>query len=175
MSSSAEPARAPTETTDLRILQPHKIRFWRHGVRLRMTLEDDCSYLDVTMIPAFPLSDPRRYLSVCDSEHKEIGMIADIRELDHHSRHLVEQDLERRYIVPVIRRIVAVKERFGTVDWAVETDRGMRRFTTRNLRENTIQPTPNRYLISDVDGNRYDVRDLAQLDGASQAWLIRHL
>jgi hypothetical protein len=175
MTSNAEPARAPTETTDLRILEPHRIHFSRQGVQLRMTLADDCSYIDVTIISAFPLSDPRRYLSVCSTDSREIGMIADIRELDDQSRRLVEQDLERRYIVPVIRRVVAVKERFGTVDWTVETDRGVRRFTTRNLRENIIQPSPNRYLISDVDGNRYDVRDLAALDGASQAWLIRHM
>jgi hypothetical protein len=168
-------APAPIETADLRFLEPHRLRFHAHGARLRMTIADDCSYLEVTVIPAFPLSEPRRYVSVRSADSKEIGIIADARDLDRESRRLVEQDLERRYIVPVIMRVVAIKERFGTIDWTVETDRGPRRFTTRNLRENVVQPTPSRYLITDVDGSRYDVRDLAALDNTSQALLLRHI
>jgi hypothetical protein len=170
-----ERACAPIETADLRFLEPQRLSFQRHGARLRLTIAGDCSYLDVTVLPAFPLSDPWRYVSVRYGDNKEVGIIADARALDDASRRLVEHDLERRYIVPVIRRVLAVKERFGTVDWTVDTDRGVRRFTTRNLRENLVQPAPNRYLITDVDGSRYDVRDLAALDGASQAWLLRHV
>jgi hypothetical protein len=175
MTVHAEPARAPLETTDLRFLEPRELRFSRHGARLRLTLGSDCSYLDITLLPTFPLSDPRRYVSVWAAESKEIGIIAHTRELDEESRRLVAEELERRYLVPVIQRVLALKERFGTVEWTVETDRGTRRFTTRNLRENVVQPAPNRYLITDVDGNRYDVRDLAELDRASQTWLLRYI
>ena len=140
-----------------------------------MTLEDDCSYIGVAVLRVFPLSDPQRYVSVRDAANKEIGLIADIRELDAEGRRLVAAELERRYLVPVVRRVLAIVERFGTVDWTVETDRGLRSFTTRNMRESVVQPAPNRYLIADVDGNRYDVRDLTALDAASQAWLVRHM
>jgi hypothetical protein len=75
----------------------------------------------------------------------------------------------------VIQRILRVKERFGTVDWEVETDRGFRTFSMRSIRENVHQPSPGRYLLSDVEGNRYDVPDLSALDAASQASLIRYL
>ena len=166
---------APAETADLRILDPRQLRFTRRGGRLCLTLEGDCSYIGVAVVRAFPLSDPQRYASVRDAESKEIGLIADIRQLDADSMRLVTEELERRYLVPTVRRVLAVVERFGTVDWTVETDRGIRSFTTRNLRENIVQPAPNRYLITDVDGNRYDVRDLAALDGASQAWLVRYI
>lgn len=175
MTTPAGPARAPIETTDLRFLEPGELRFSRHGARLRLTLGSDCSYLDITLLPAFPLSDPRHYVSVRYGENKEVGIIADMRELDEESRRLVAEELERRYLVPVIRRVLGLKERFGTVEWTVECDRGVRRFTTRNLRENVVMPAPGRYLITDVDGNRYDVRDLAALDSASQAWLLRYI
>ena len=79
------------------------------------------------------------------------------------------------WVEPLARLGYAVKERFGTVDWRVETDRGVRAFTTRNLRENLGQPSPNRYLLTDVDGNRYDVHDLTVLDSASQAFLRRYI
>jgi hypothetical protein len=172
---TADQPNAPVETTDLRILDPRRLCFSCQGARLHVTLEGDCSYIGVVVVRAFPLSDPQRYVSVRDAASNEIGLIADIRELDADSRRLVATELERRYIVPVVRRVLAVKERFGTVDWTIETDRGIRSFTTRNLRESVVQPSPNRYIITDVDGTRYDVRDLAALDGASQAWLVRYI
>jgi hypothetical protein len=78
-------------------------------------------------------------------------------------------------MVAVIRRIRRIKERFGTLDWEVDTDRGAWSFTTRNLRENTSKPSPGRYIISDVDGNRYDLPNLADLDAASQTMIMRFL
>ena len=156
MTTTAEQARAPIETTDLRLLEPGRLRFQAHGARLRMTIADDCSYLDVTVIPAFPLSNPQRYLSIWSAK-REIGIIADVRALDAESRRLVEQDLQRRYIVPVIRRIVAIKERFGTIDWTVETDRGRRRFTTRNLRERLAKETKSNVALRVEDTEQPNV------------------
>jgi hypothetical protein len=167
-------ATAPVDTSDLRYLDPNALRFFRHGATLRLTVEDDRSVLKAAVARAFPLSHPERYLSVRDGDNKEVGLIIDAAELDEKSRRLVAEELERRYVVPVIRRVVAVKERFGTIDWDVETDRGLCRFTTRNTRENVAQPSPGRYLLTDVEGNRYDVRDLTALDAASQEWLMRH-
>jgi hypothetical protein len=140
-----------------------------------LTVADERSYLKVAVFRAFPLSHPERYLSVRDGANKEIGLIVSAEELDAESRRLVAEELERRYLVPIVRRVVSVRERFGTVDWEVETDRGVCRFTTRNMRENVEQPSPGRFLVTDVDGNRYDVRDISRLDAASQAWLMRHL
>ena len=171
----SEQALAPTETTDLRYLEPAKLRFFRHGATLRLTIEAERSVLKVAVYRSFPLSYPHQYLSVRDGKNEEVGLLADLTELDKESRRLVAEELERRYLVPVIRRVIRIIERFGTVDWEVETDRGVCRFTTRGAREKVIQPSPGRYLLIDVDDNRYDVRDLAALDPASQVWLMRHL
>jgi hypothetical protein len=171
----AAQAPAPVETVDLRYLDPAKLRFFRHGAALRLTVEDEASYLKVAVMRAFPLSHPQQHLSVRDGENKEIGLLVDPAALDRDNRSLLAEELERRYVVPVIRRIRGIKERFGTVDWEVETDRGVRTFTTRNMREKVVQPSPGRYLLTDVDENRYDVRDFGALDPASQSWLLRHL
>jgi Domain of unknown function (DUF1854) len=168
-------ALSPAETTDLRYLEPKRLRFLRHGATLRLIEEGERCWLKVAVVRVFPLSQPQRFLSVRDGAMKEIGLLVHPEELDAESRQLVAEELERRYLVPAIRRVIAVKERFGTVEWEVETDRGACTFTTRNPRENVWQPAPGRYLLTDVDGNRYDVRDLAALDGASQALLLRHL
>jgi hypothetical protein len=175
LTARAPEAPAPVETADLRYLDPAKLCFFRHGATLRLTIEDEASYLKVSVMRAFPLSHPNQYLSVRDGEYKEIGLLVDPTTLDRDNQSLLAEELERRYVVPVIRRIIGIKERFGTVDWEVETDRGVRTFTTRNMREKVVQPSPGRYLLTDVDENRYDVRDLAALDPASQSWLMRHL
>lgn len=160
---------------DLEILDVEKLRFFRHGTVVRLTVEGDRSYTRVTLARAFPLSHPDRFVSVLDGEDKEIGVVATIAELESESAGLVEEELERRYIVPVILRVVSMNERFGIVEWEVETDRGERKFITRNLRDNVVQPSTDRYLLVDVDDNRYDVPDINNLDDTSQNLLMQHL
>ena len=124
---------------------------------------------------AFPLAEPDRFLSVRDSANKEVGLIVNLSDLSDENRTLVEADLERRCFVPSVKRIVSAKERFGTVDWIIETDRGACTFTTRNLRENVQWPAPGRIILNDVDGNRYDIQNVDDLNRESQELLFRHL
>ncbi len=162
------------DTLQLRVFDPHKIRFSAAGATLRLTLENECSFLKVSVLRAFPLSRPQQYWSV-RSHSKEIGMIINPEELDAESRRLVGAELERRYMVSTVQRVLSIKERFGVVDWKVDTQRGQRVFTTRNLRENVLRPYSGQYLFTDVDDNRYTVPDINALDPQSRAWLLRHL
>lgn len=182
MSQTAQPQTAPmekalsvTEAGELRVLDPRALAFSRHGARLRLTIENDRSFPAVTVHRAFPLSRPHRYYSVRDSAANEIGVLPDPAELGEENRRLVEQDLRRRYMTSVIARVTAAKDRFGTVEWRVVTDRGPCTFTTRELRENVLNSRPGHYIITDVEGNRFEVPDLARLDRRSQELLIRQL
>jgi Domain of unknown function (DUF1854) len=168
-----ELAQRPIDTEELHYLDPPTIRFERAGARLHLDL-GGTAHRNVTVTCAFPLSLPLRFLSVRDADNNEIGMIKDASELDAENLRIITEALERRYLMPIIQRVLRVKERFGTLDWEVITDRGLRTFTTRDLRENVVHPAPGRALLTDVDGNRYDVRDLYALDRASQAWLLRY-
>jgi len=163
------------EASQLVFLDVKKLRFFKRGATLRLTVEEDRSYLKVSVLRAFPLSEPDRFLSVRDDANNEVGLIVDPADLSVENRKLVEEELERRYLVPAVTRIVAAKERFGTVDWTIETDRGVCRFTTRNLRENVQRPAPGRIILNDVDGNRYDIRNIDDLSRESQELLFRHM
>ena len=163
------------EAARLRVIEARKVRFSKTGSRLDMTLEGEKTYEKVTIRRAFPLSMPACHHSVRDSDNKEIGMLCGIENLDAEGRRLFDLELERRYLVAIIRKIVKVTERFGTVDWDVETNRGACRFTTRDLRENAIRAGAGHYLLTDVENNRFEVPDLNALDPNSQALLIRHL
>ncbi|MEZ4699083.1 MAG: DUF1854 domain-containing protein [Rhodothermales bacterium] len=163
------------EASRLEMLDPARLTFFRHGAALRLTVAGDRSYLSVAVLRAFPLSEPARFLSLRDGEGKEIGVLAEPAALGEADRLIVEDALERRYFVPEVTRILAAKERFGTVDWTVQTNRGERRFTTQNLRENSTRPAPGRLILSDIDGNRYDIRDIDGLDRESQTLLYKHV
>ena len=117
---------------------------------MRLTVKGDRSVRRVHIYRAYPLSDPTRYLSVCDDDNNEVGILVDPSELSDENQELVQTHLERRYLVPLVIQVVNVKERFGTLEWTMETDRGRCTFTTRNLRENSMRPSPDRLIIQDV-------------------------
>ncbi len=166
---------ALSEAAQLRVLDPKRLRFFKAGAALRLTIEGDCSILKVSILRAFPLTLPNRYYSVRDGGNKEAGLIAEPGELEPESRRLVEADLERRYMISRVIKVRSIKERFGTVDWEIETPRGIVRFTTRDLRDNVVRPAPGRIRFTDVDDNRYEIPDFNALDSQSRSWLLRHL
>jgi hypothetical protein len=170
-----EKALSITETGALRVLDPATTAFSRHGARLRLTLEGDRSYPAVTVHRTFPLSHPRRYYSVRDSAANEVGLLPDPGKLGEESRRLVEEELRRRYMISVVTRVTGAKDRFGTVEWHVLTDRGPCNFTTRELRETVLCDRPGHYIITDVEGNRFEIPDLAKLDRRSQELLMRQM
>ena len=56
-----EQALSAVETSELSYLDPQKLRFFRHGATLRLTIEGDRSYPRVSVLRAFPLSEPDRW------------------------------------------------------------------------------------------------------------------
>jgi len=163
------------EASRIRFLDPGKLKFFKHGATLRLTVMEEKSFLKTIVARVFPLSHPVQYLSVRDGGSNEVGVIRSSSELDAESRRVVEEELNRRYFMPIIRRIRKVVERFGVVEWHVDTERGSCQFTTRDLRENVLRLGAARYVISDVDDNRYEIPDTSRLDAKSLASLLRHL
>ena len=171
------PAQAPTvtETSGLRYLDPARVRVTRTGARLDVTVDDGAAISNISIFRAFPLSEPNRFFSLRNEKNEEIGVLADPSHLEPASRSVVEEELRRRYVLPVLQRVISIRERFEILECQVETDRGVCQFSIRNLRENILRPQPNRYILTDVDGNRFDIPDLRQLPPASQSQLLAHL
>lgn len=159
-------------STEFRILKPEAVRFFRERGSLRLEV-DGRIYENIRVAPLFPLSEGEGWISVIDEDGREIGILEEIRSLEAGSQLALRQELRKRYVVPKILKVRSCREHFGLVEWEVETDRGPRRFLTRNLRE-TAQRTGTRVTFSDVDGNRYDIPDLRALDPRSRAWIERY-
>ena len=143
--------------------------FYEPEGRLRVTLEDR-SYLQVKPSWAAPLSHPKKYLSLMDGKDREILMVHDLDELDADNREIIENELRRRYLNAKVRRIEHVKTEYGITYWTVDTDRGSRELVTQSLQENANWLTPDQLLLTDVDGNRFEIV-VSQLDPQSQRFV----
>lgn len=155
---------------EFRYLDPRAILFARRGDVLRMTVEGDRSYLKVRPVRAFPLSELNDYIGLLDAiSGHEIGMLRSMRDLDGPTRQLIQQELDKRYFIPKIHRITQAKKEFGTVYWDVDTDRGSRKFVMRGIRDSIHEIDSGRYLVNDVDGNRFEIPQIDQLDSKSLA------
>ena len=163
---------------DIRILDPKKLRLFRTSPEdavVRLTLEGDRSWREVRIARGFPFSDPDHYIGFRDGDDRDIGLVIDPRELDTDSRRLIEEELAQRYFTPQIRRVRDVDEKFGVVTWEVDTDHGPRRIVVRNIRESTYPLGPNRLMMTDTDGNRYEFPDVSSVGPKALQVLARVL
>lgn len=159
---------------ELNLLAPESIRLFYHGGILRLTLPDR-SYVSCRIYRAFPVSDTDRYFGLTDGAGKDIGMIPDPSRLDAESREAAAGELDKRYFVPVVRKVFDIHDDYGATVFDVETDRGRHRYLVRGIRDNIVELSHRRLLITDVDGNRFEIEDLTALDPRSQGVLLRSM
>ena len=142
-----------------------KVRLYREPAwKLRLTIEGDRSYTRVKVVRASPLSHPTRYICLLDAKDEEVCMIPDMKELDEDMRKIVQEELDRRYLTSTIESILSIRNEFGTSYWDVKTNRGPREFVIQNVAENAQWLGDHRLLLVDVDGNRFEIPDLNDLD-----------
>jgi hypothetical protein len=173
-SNAHDPITASPDTLDsseMHMLAPATLQWRSEQQRLQMRQSDAEEWGEVSVVRLFPLSQLEKWLAVVDHEDKEIGMLEDLHGLSRDAVALVRQELNLRYLVPQITRVLDCKSHFDLVEWVVETNRGAKTFLTRNLRENVKTPLPERLCFTDVEGNRYDVPDLSALDPVSRHFI----
>ena len=149
----------------VRMLGPDDVKLFRTpagDARVRATLTDDRSFLNVRIARAFPFTRVNSYIGLRDAADAEIGMVVDPSVLDADSRKVIEEELSRRYFTPRVEKVMSVDEQFGTATFRVMTDRGERRIVVRNLRDNAHALGPVRVLMTDSEGNRYDFPDITK-------------
>lgn len=165
----------PDWNFDLRLLEPAQLRLFRVAGLPRGTVLNEQSWARVQVVRAQPISDPDHFIGLLDGAGKDIGMIRDPALLDEESRAIIAEELELRYFVPVVQRIVNVKEEFGTIYWTLDTTRGRMDAIVRHLRDNLQELSAKRVMITDVDGNRFEFPDVGAMDPVSLGLILRHL
>ena len=151
-------------------LEPAKTRFeTAPDGTLRVTVEGDCCATRVEARRAFPLKYPDEQIVLRDGGGREVGIVHRLGDLPAAARALLEAQLRRHYFLPQITAIHTVTERFGSSVWDVETDRGSRQISMGQINEAIAEVEPGRYLLTDVEGNRYEIKNLGDLDPDSRA------
>ena len=121
----------------------------------------------VKPVRALPLTDPDDWIGLMDEKGKPVHMVRSLKELDPDSRALLEHELEQLYFLPKIQCIRQVTEEYGVLRLDVDTDRGPRAFEIRSREHIRFLPE-GRVLLRDLDGNRYEIPHLGELDAHSQ-------
>ena len=124
----------------------------------------------VQVLPVWtrPLTARGQELSFLDSSRQEVARIPNLECLDPESRSLVEEELGKSYLIPVIREISDIKAHLGTLYWAVETDAGSRRFALKDPVQNVTWISEDHLVLRDCVGNRYEITALSAMDRQSR-------
>ena len=159
-------------------LLPSNARFYRSkGGLISLDLTDEDGDVEtferVVILRAFPITNPSEFLSVREPDSKkmgrgkEIGMIRYMSDFDGETNKLFLEELDRRYFTPQLTKILAVKDKFGYFYWDAETSAGHVTFVLQHPFSNIRVLEDNRVMITDIDGNVFEVPDPSKLDPLS--------
>ena len=151
------------EALEMRLLTPKNAEFISTPGGFVTLKYHGKEYQRVLFFRCFPFSAPGEYISVRTEEdnNKEIGIIVTIHDFDKQTKTIVEEQLALRYFIPQIQTIYEIKEQHGYSYWHVNTNKGECRFT---VDQNGVSKlSENHLLVSDVDGNRFELCDVTSL------------
>ena len=166
--------RAPEGDLDLvsyGLVQPDRVQVREDEFQVLHVTVDGKQYSDVRAVRVFPISRTADYISFLNRKGKEVLLLAHPRKLDKASRRALAKALERMYYVAKILRVDSISETMGVTHWQVLTDRGYASFEVVD-RQNIRALAGGRYIIVDADGNRFEIKDVAELDSRSQSWIF---
>ena len=143
---------------------------------VRLTLKDGTVYEDLEPRLLFPITNHTMFITLLDSHEKELGFVRDMEEIDEDSRRALEECFAEYYMIPKIQKVLKCVDKFGTLKWTVETDRGVITFDIRNRHSDIkrLYPT-NRIIIRDSNDNRYEIVDYTKMDRRSIYLLFSYL
>ena len=125
--------------------------------------------VSVRVVWTRPISGRGGEISLLDEKKKEIMMLKSVDLLDPDSRAIAEAELDHRYLVPRITRVISTAPHFGSRYFHVETNLGPRRFVLKDPNKNATWVTEDHLVIRDTLGNRYEINPFSGLDARSQA------
>lgn len=152
------------------LLTPNNCRFLKNGdlpSLVKITSDgENIEYKKIFLIRNFPFEYKYNYITVLDENMKEIGILSSCDDFGEQSQ-ILKDELDRRYYMPKIHNIIKMKEKMGFTNWTVETDYGKITFSVKDTYKNMVKLPKGRCIITDVDGNRYEIPKLSDLDKKS--------
>ncbi len=138
---------------------------------MRMTVNDEYSFVQVEPRWAAPLSHTKSFLGLMNSKGEEVFLLPSLDELGPENREVIDLELSRRYLTSTVHKILSAKVEFGATYWTVVTERGERDFVVQSLQENAQWMGERHLLLVDIDANRFEIPDLDLLDPKSRHFI----
>ena len=157
--------RESDELLEMRFLTKENATFTRTKGGFIALKFGEKEYSRVGVYLTFPLTEPEEYISIreADEKAKEIGIIEKLSQLDKDQQEMIREQVKLRYFMPTILKVLDIKDEYGYAYWNVTTSFGACRFTTRMSGDAVITLGESRLLVTDIDGNRYEIPDFYQL------------
>ena len=135
--------------------------------RIELWVDGKLHAASVFIVKTFPSKYPAGYLSVRswkeNGEEYECGMIRELAQWRSSNRTLIEEMIERRYLMRRILRVRKNQLESGYLTMDVETDRGPCILTMRWTQSQALEYSENGKLLIDTCENRYVVEDVDAL------------
>jgi len=137
-------------------------------------------YKHIVLRRIMPIDQPMHYISVADHDNKEIAILKSVDELKESQREIVIRELDSRYYAPQVLDVMSVKDKLGYVymEMRLRNKQGKeydKSCAVKDVSRNIRMLSGNSIIIFDVDGNRYVVPDLSQLNKQSLRRLDSYL
>ncbi len=128
-------------------------------------------YKNIKVVRVFPQDETIGYISLLNDKSEEIYLIKDINELKEKYKNLIEIELDKKYFIPEIKKILSIKLESHLAYWYTETDKGKQDFILQVNPENIIKGDEYNYFLTDTYGNKFRIKDIRKLDMKSQKLL----
>jgi len=137
-------------------------------------------YKHIVLRRIMPIDQPMHYISVADHDNKEIAILKTVADLAPAQREIVEQELDNRYYSPQVLDVMSVKDKLGYVymEMRLKNKQGKeyeKSCAVKDVSRNIRMLSNTSIIIFDVDGNRYVVPDLGELNKQSLRKLDSYL
>jgi hypothetical protein len=152
------------------VLEGSTVELMREADGLMTIVSEGRKWTGVRVVLFSPLTDPEGFASVL-AEGKEVAVLRGLKRLSPASRKALELGKKEHYLTPKITKVLGLEYQFGAVYWKVVTDRGPREFVMKGIAQHVRWLTEKRLLLTDVDGNRFELPDLEALDASSRDWV----
>ena len=133
---------------------------------LKLTLGDK-TYDKVTLTRLLPYSYEEAYITVISAK-EEVGMIKDLTALEKSQYDQAMAHLNYKYYIPEITKIKNVKEKMGFLYIDLDTTGGHKEICIADFVSNIRLIKDSLLSITDVEGNKYCMRNIEALDKESR-------
>ncbi|MDR2569175.1 MAG: DUF1854 domain-containing protein [Oscillospiraceae bacterium] len=168
---SAAPMIALIDAIDMGNMEPEKAEIFQTSGGFTKMKYNDKEYKRITLRRSMPTTNPSMFISVADHENKEICVIRSLDELNTEQLRIVSDELDKRYYCPNVIEIKSVKDKMGYVYIELiligHGEKFEKNCAVKDVNKNIRLIDDNRLIIIDVDGNRYLVESLNDLDKKS--------